>query len=136
MFSLIYVVILTELVNFVYKIWGVKNLSRFPCRAFQRSSWKKSWCFSNLFLLPATGSRSPSFSGHLQRTGFALVIPLIIINQSSLLLQAWLHVPVNNLQPAHQVLFCTLTSLYLIRGYHKATGLLPVPHKEGVSIYL
>lgn len=64
------------------------------------------------YLGSATSSRSPSFSGHLQRTGFALVILLITVNQSPLLLQAWLHVPVNNLQPAHQVLLCTLASLY------------------------
>lgn len=44
--------------------------------------------------------------------------------------------PVNNLQPAYQVLLCTLGSLYPIRDYHRAIGLLAVPHKEGVSIYL
>lgn len=40
------------------------------------------------------------------------------------------------LQSAHQVLFHALDSPYLLRDYHRATGLLPVPHKEGVSVHL
>lgn len=63
------------------------------------------------YLPLVNGSRSPSFSVCLQRIGFALGIPLIIANLSSLVLQVRLHIHVNNLQPAHQVLWCTLSSL-------------------------
>lgn len=44
----------------------------------------------------------------------------------------WLHVP----EPAHQALLRTLPPHYPARGYHRATGLLPVPRKESVSIHL
>lgn len=38
-------------------------------------AWKSLGASASCSCLPAAGSRSPSFSGHLQRIGFALVIP-------------------------------------------------------------
>jgi len=55
-----------------------------PRQLFTQIAWKSLGVSTSHSCLPATGRRNPSFSGHLQRTGFALVIPQIIVNWSSI----------------------------------------------------
>lgn len=74
----------------------------FPVTVRPRYSWQDNLtsathsCLQE-YLPLVNGSRSPSFSVCLQRIGFALGIPLIIANLSSLVLQVRLHIHVNNM---------------------------------------